>query len=70
MNINHFHVSGFKAVDELEVESKNTNLITVRNNSGKTSLPESINISSNPTHIAEYENNIDNLLMPIRSPHP
>jgi AAA15 family ATPase/GTPase len=36
MNITHFHVSGFKAVDELEVESKNTNLITGRNKSGKT----------------------------------
>jgi len=70
MNITHFHVSDFKAVDELEVESKNTNLITGRNNPEKPSLLESINISSNPTHIAKYENNIDNLLMSIRSPHP
>ena len=42
MNITHFHVSGFKAVDEPEVKSKNTNLIIVRNNSGKTSLLESM----------------------------
>ena len=70
MNITHFHVSGFKAVDALEVESKNTNLITGGNKSEKSSLLESINISSNPTHIAEYENNIDKLTKSIRSPHP
>lgn len=60
--INHLRVSGFKAIDELEVNAKEINLITGRNNMGKTSLLESLDLVFNPRNIGHFSENLDKVI--------
>lgn len=55
-------VNGFKGHQDLEIPSSDINIITGRNNTGKTSFLEDINLLFNPSHIREYEENIDKLI--------
>lgn len=61
-HINHLRVSGFKAIDQLEVDAKKINLITGRNNMGKTSFLESINLVFNPSSIRDFSENLDKVI--------
>lgn len=54
MEIENVHVSGFKAIDELEFEPGQITLVTGPNNSGKTSLLEAIRLGINPRAIGEH----------------
>lgn len=60
--LTHLQIDGFKTIKELEVEPTQINLITGRNNSGKTSLLESIDLSFNPKNVSMYEENAQNLV--------
>jgi len=60
--ISSIRTSGFKGIDDLEVEPGRINIITGRNNTGKTSFLESINICFNPTSIEEFSKNLDKVV--------
>lgn len=54
MEIENVHVSGFKAIDEIEFEPGQITLVTGPNNSGKTSLLEAIRLGVDPTSLREF----------------
>lgn len=62
MKISHYRARSFKAIEELEAEPKNINLVTGRNNTGKTSLLESIDLAFNPSHIDNYGENVNKII--------
>lgn len=65
--INNLTIKGFKGVQDLDVSLSNFTVITGRNNSGKTSLLESIDLLFNPHKISEYGNNTKYLINSERS---
>ncbi|RQH01907.1 AAA family ATPase [Natrarchaeobius oligotrophus] len=60
--ITNLHIRNFKGVSELDYSPKRLNLITGRNNTGKTSLLESINIIFNPKYIDNFSKNLDKVV--------
>jgi len=66
-HLSHLRISGFKSIDEIEVEPSKINLITGRNNYGKTSLLESIALLSNPEYIKEFEDRVGKIINVNRS---
>lgn len=62
IRIDQLRVDGFKPINKLEIEPRRLNIITGRNNSGKTSLLESIDILFNPGSIADFGSNINYLI--------
>lgn len=60
--INHLRISGFKAINQLEVDAKRINLITGKNNMGKTSLLESADLIFNPGNISHFSENLDKVI--------
>lgn len=60
--ISRLRVSGFKGLDQMEVEPSAINVITGRNNVGKTSLLESIDLAFNPEEITNFKNNLDKVV--------
>lgn len=61
-HIDQFLISGFKGIDEIKVDAGNINLITGRNNTGKTSLMEALDILFNPQNMARFEENIGKII--------
>ncbi|UIO99576.1 ATP-binding protein [Halobaculum sp. CBA1158] len=55
-------ITGFKAVEELEFQPNNLTLITGRNNSGKTSVLEAIDLLFNPSKIKQYDDLVGKLV--------
>mgnify|MGYP006276075655 CR=1 FL=1 len=55
-------IEGFKGIRSLEFEPSGLNLITGRNNTGKTSVLEAISISIDPKRLNEYEGKIDKVI--------
>lgn len=62
MYIQDVHISDYKSISELEVETNRINIITGRNNSGKTSFLESIDLLFNPDQVERYGENISDLI--------
>lgn len=60
--IERVDVEGFKAIRSLDLEPTAINVITGRNNTGKTSLLEAIEIAFNPTAIEKFDSHIDTLV--------
>lgn len=60
--IHHLRISGFKGIEQLEVSPGAINIVTGRNNTGKTSLLESIDLIFNPRKVAEYGSNVGKLI--------
>ncbi|MBC5793524.1 MAG: ATP-binding protein [Nanohaloarchaea archaeon] len=60
--INKVSVIGYKGVEDLELEPGRFNLITGRNNTGKTSFLQSLELLYRPTRISGYSRNIDSLI--------
>ena len=57
VRIESVSTSGFKAVEDFEFEAKGINIVTGPNNSGKTSLLESIYTAYNPGYIDSFGEN-------------
>lgn len=55
-------VEGFKGIDQLRFDSGTLNVVTGRNNSGKTSLLEAIDLAVHPSHISNFGENLDTLI--------
>lgn len=60
--INRLTVDGYKGLRTMDVEFSGINVITGRNNTGKTSLLESIDLVLNPTHLDTFGGNLSNLI--------
>ena len=60
--ISRFRISGFKGIDEIEMETGDFTLITGKNNAGKTSLMESIDLLFNPENIRKFGSQVDSLI--------
>lgn len=60
--IDHLHISDFKSIRDVSINPKSVNVITGRNNTGKTSLLESIDIAFNPSSIERYGDNVQDLI--------
>lgn len=57
VRIESVSTSGFKSIEDFEFEAKGINIVTGPNNSGKTSLLESIYTAYKPSHVNEFEEN-------------
>jgi len=55
-------IEGFKGIQSLHVEPTAINVITGRNNTGKTSLLEAIELVFDPNAIIQFESNLDTLV--------
>lgn len=55
-------IRGFKAIEEMEVEPSHINLITGRNNTGKTSFMEAIDLTFNPGNLTKFESKVNKLI--------
>lgn len=62
LEIDSIRIAGYKPIEQMEVDSKQINIITGRNNSGKTSLLESIDLLFNPSNISKFDDNINYLI--------
>lgn len=60
--LQHVAVEGFKGIDSLEFEPGAINVVTGRNNSGKTSLLEAIDLGVEPTNVERFGENFDNVV--------
>lgn len=61
-HIERIRVDGFKAINNIELEPGRVNILTGRNNTGKTSLLESINLTFNPDSLSDFSGNLDKLI--------
>lgn len=57
--VDHLQICGFKAIDEVEVEPNQINIITGRNNTGKTSFLQAIDLLFRPSSISRFYDNLD-----------
>lgn len=55
-------VEGFKGIDRIEFDPGRLNVVTGRNNSGKTSLLEALNLAYEPASIARFGPNLDTVV--------
>lgn len=62
INIEQLSIEGFKSIEQMEVEPGRINIITGRNNTGKTSFIESIHMLFNTENFSRFEDNIDNVI--------
>lgn len=60
--IERLRVAGIKSIDQIELNPNQINLITGRNNVGKTSLLESIDFLFNPGNIEHLRGNLDKII--------
>lgn len=60
--VNSIDITGFKGIESMGLEFENINIITGKNNTGKTSVLEAIDISLNPTHIRGYPQPLNHLI--------
>lgn len=60
--LERIEIEGFKGIESLAFEPSGINLITGRNNTGKTSVLEAINILFDSEYLRELEDNLDTLI--------
>ena len=60
--IERVDVEGFKGIESLAVEPSGINIVTGRNNTGKTSLLEAIQLAFDPGAIKRFEDNIGQVI--------
>lgn len=53
--LEHIEIEGFKGIEHVEFEPTDINLITGRNNTGKTSFLESLDLAFQPENIANFD---------------
>lgn len=60
--LEHIEIEGFKGLEHVEFEPTDINLITGRNNTGKTSFLEAVDVFFNPEDIERFEDNIGSVI--------
>ena len=53
--LEHVEIEGFKGLEHVEFEPTDINLVTGRNNTGKTSFLEAIDLLYNPDSATDFE---------------
>lgn len=61
-DLERIEIEGFKGLESISFEPSGINLITGRNNTGKTSLLEAINLLFNPSNIGRFEDGTDRII--------
>lgn len=62
VHIEKISVEGFKGHQDIELPTERINIITGKNNVGKTSILESIDLCFHPNNIRNYNGNVDKLI--------
>jgi AAA15 family ATPase/GTPase len=62
MRISSIRTAGFKSIEQLDVNPGSINIITGRNNTGKTSFLESIDTAFNPQNIGRFSENLNKII--------
>ena len=62
MNLTRVEVSNFKGIDSLAFAPGQVTLLTGRNNSGKTSLLEAVELAVDPSRIEQYGGRVESLI--------
>lgn len=60
--LEYIEIEGFKGLEYVEFEPTDINLITGRNNTGKTSFLETVDLLFQPTNLQEYGDNLDSVI--------
>lgn len=60
--LEHIEIEGFKGLEHVEFEPTDINLITGRNNTGKTSLLEAVDLLFDSSNITEFSDNLDKVV--------
>jgi len=60
--LDEMKIEGFKAIDYLNLRPSSINIITGRNNTGKTSLLEAINLFSDPSSLKDFKKNFSEII--------
>ncbi|WP_132057928.1 ATP-dependent nuclease [Halorussus amylolyticus] len=60
--LEHIEIEGFKGLEHVEFEPSDINLITGRNNTGKTSFLEAVDLFFNPRSLENFDENIDSVI--------
>ncbi|MFC7082389.1 ATP-binding protein [Halorussus caseinilyticus] len=60
--LEHVEIEGFKGLEYVEFEPTDINLITGRNNTGKTSLLEAVDLLFEPVNLQEFDDNLDSVI--------
>lgn len=60
--IQSVEIEGYKGLRSLELDFNSINIVTGRNNTGKTSLLEAIDLVFNPSHLDQYQHHLDGLV--------
>jgi AAA15 family ATPase/GTPase len=60
--LEHIEIEGFKGLEHVEFEPTDINLITGRNNTGKTSFLEAVDLLFNPAHFEKFGDNMDSVI--------
>jgi AAA15 family ATPase/GTPase len=56
-DLERIEIEGFKGLERVEIEPTDINLITGRNNTGKTSFLEAVDLACSPTNIRQFNEN-------------
>jgi predicted ATP-dependent endonuclease of OLD family len=62
VHINSIDIQGYKGIESISIDPKQINIITGRNNTGKTSILEGIEFGLSPKYARNYENNISDII--------
>lgn len=62
VHINSIDIHGYKGIESISIDPKQINVITGRNNTGKTSILEGIEFGLSPKYAGNYGNNINNVI--------
>ena len=62
MNLTRVEVSNFKGIDSLAFEPGQVTVLTGRNNSGKTSLLEAVELAVDPSRVKQYGERVESLI--------
>jgi AAA15 family ATPase/GTPase len=60
--LEYVEIEGFKGLEYVEFEPTDINLITGRNNTGKTSFLEAVDLLFNPDRITDFGDNLDHVI--------
>ncbi|WP_128476504.1 AAA family ATPase [Halorussus pelagicus] len=60
--LEHVEIEGFKGLEYVEFEPTDINLITGRNNTGKTSFLEAVNLAFDLSYVNHFERKVDKLI--------
>lgn len=62
MHINRVEIDGYKGLESIDIDLNDLNLISGRNNTGKSSVLEAVELAYQPRALRDYEENVGKLI--------